>query len=123
MSLDRPQLSDPIEHPPRPHAQDTALSESPSRKSDAGDATTTTSTSQHLQPPRTVRRFSTTPHFDLASSSSTAYIALPVPEQMDPAPPAPKGRLASFFYRNLGLFLIAAAQMFFSTMNLCAKLF
>jgi drug/metabolite transporter (DMT)-like permease len=30
--------------------------------------------------------------------------------------------LASFFHRNLGIFLIAGAQMFFSTMNLCAKL-
>ena len=122
MSLDRPQSSDTIEHPPRPHAQDTALSDPPSRKSDGGDVTTTSTSTQHLQPPRTVRRFPTTPHFDLASSSSTAYIALPAPEHMDPAPPAPKGRLASFFYRNLGLFLIAAAQMFFSTMNLCAKL-
>jgi drug/metabolite transporter (DMT)-like permease len=28
----------------------------------------------------------------------------------------------SFFYRNVGLFLIAGAQFFFSTMNLCAKL-
>jgi drug/metabolite transporter (DMT)-like permease len=75
------------------------------------------------QPLNPTRRFSTTaPHFDLASSSSTAYIALPVLDTMAPPLRPPKGKLASFFHRNLGLFLIAGAQMFFSMMNLCAKL-
>ena len=75
-------------------------------------------------PSQPARRFSTTPHFDIASSSSTAYISLPVPDSsMAPIPTSPpRGRLASFFHRNLGLFLIAGAQMFFSMMNLCAKL-
>lgn len=75
-------------------------------------------------PPQPLRRFSTTPHFDIASSSSTAYIALPVPDSsMAPTPiTPPRGRLASFFHGNLGLFYIAGAQMFFSMMNLCAKL-
>ena len=35
---------------------------------------------------------------------------------------SPRGAMSSFFHRNLGLFLIAGAQMFFSIMNLCAKL-
>jgi drug/metabolite transporter (DMT)-like permease len=77
-----------------------------------------------LLPSQPSRQFSATPHFDIASSSSTAYIALPVPDSpMTSAPTSsPRGRLASFFHRNLGLFLIAGAQMFFSMMNLCAKL-
>src|SRR5438105_7785866 len=74
--------------------------------------------------PQPLRQFSTTPHFDIASSSSTAYIALPVPDSSKAPMPIspPRGRLASFFHRNLGLFYIAGAQMFFSMMNLCAKL-
>src|ERR1700738_905259 len=72
-------------------------------------------------PPPGVHGFPTNPHFDLASSSSTAYIALVAPEAI-PSSPEPRGPLASFFHRNLGLFLIAAAQMFFAVMNLCAKL-
>jgi drug/metabolite transporter (DMT)-like permease len=65
---------------------------------------------------------STAAVFDVASSSSsTAYIALPTPEavQIDLSS---KGLVASFVQRNLGLFLIATAQLFFATMNLCAKL-
>jgi drug/metabolite transporter (DMT)-like permease len=59
--------------------------------------------------------------FDVASSSSTAYIALPTPEavQIDLGS---KGLAASFIQRNMGMFLIATAQLFFATMNLCAKL-
>jgi len=41
---------------------------------------------------------------------------------MDSPESTPTGKLASFFHRNLGLFLIASAQLFFSLMNLCAKL-
>jgi drug/metabolite transporter (DMT)-like permease len=79
------------------------------------------------RPSTAARRFSSTaPHFDLASTSSTAYIALPAPEDMSPEIPSedpqPKGRIASFFNQNVGLLFIASAQLFFSTMNLCAKL-
>ena len=77
-------------------------------------------------PPKPLRRFSTTPHFDLDSSSSAAYIALPLPTDDMGSPPlddsSARGRLSAFFHRNLGLFLIAGAQLFFSIMNLCAKL-
>jgi drug/metabolite transporter (DMT)-like permease len=41
---------------------------------------------------------------------------------MLPEPPSSNGKLSSFRNRNLGLFCIALAQMFFSVMNLCAKL-
>ena len=116
MSSDQPQSSDPIAYPLQPHAQEAALSALPSRKFESDDAIT------RLRSPRPLPRFSTIPHFDLASSSTTAYIALPAPEAMTPAPPTPKGKFTSFIHQNLGLFLIAAAQMFFSTMNLCAKL-
>ena len=74
------------------------------------------------RPSTTPQRFSTTPHFDLTSASSTAYIALPPLEAMSPERPPPKGPVESFFDRNVGLFFIASSQIFFSIMNLCAKL-
>jgi drug/metabolite transporter (DMT)-like permease len=106
--------SESFESPSRP-SQDTSTSDPILHKDDADTAPLP----QYLSHPR---RFSSTPHFDLATSSSTAYIALPVPEATGHAPVLPKGKFASFVHRNLGLFLIAAAQIFFSMMNLCAKL-
>jgi drug/metabolite transporter (DMT)-like permease len=41
---------------------------------------------------------------------------------MDSSEAAPNGKIPSFFKRNLGLVLIASAQLFFSLMNLSAKL-
>ena len=121
MSANLPPLSGPIESLPRTQTHDVAdaaLSGPTSHKSESDAAP---SSNRQLHPPN-LRRFPTTPHFDLASSSSTAYIALPAPERMEPARSPPNGKFASFFHRNLGLFLIASAQMFFSVMNLCAKL-
>jgi drug/metabolite transporter (DMT)-like permease len=114
MSATLPLISGLLESaPPPPHVQYTALSDSTSRKPD--------SNAPPSQPRPNSRRFSTTPHFDLASSSSTAYIALPVPETM-PVPPNPRDKISSFLHRNLGLICMASAQLFFSMMNLCAKL-
>jgi drug/metabolite transporter (DMT)-like permease len=106
----------PIDHE-RPRLQTPALLsnlEPIPHKSNAADL---------LRPPSRLRRTSssTAAVFDVASSSSTAYIALPPiePETVDiPS----RNVLTSFVHRNLGLFLIASAQLFFATMNLCAKL-
>jgi drug/metabolite transporter (DMT)-like permease len=65
-------------------------------------------------------QISSSRYFDLASSSSTAYIALPRPTS--PLPHTGTSAVGSFFQRNMGLLHIAAAQLFFSMMNLCAKL-
>ena len=113
MPVDTPLSSETIDPSGPAHVQDAALSSTTSRTPD-----------NDVPPsqPSLSRRISTTPHFDLASSSSTAYIALPAPKSMEPSPSPPKGKLAFFFYSNLGLFCIAAAQLFFSMMNLCAKL-
>jgi drug/metabolite transporter (DMT)-like permease len=118
-----------IPPPSQDHVVDTAAdTPTPSNPSSQLKSNKLTPDAQHAasvpSQPDPIRRFSSTaPHFDMASSSSTAYIALPVLDTMAPAPrPPPKGILASFFHRNLGLFLIAGAQMFFSMMNLCAKL-
>lgn len=96
-----------------PHVQDAALSHPTSRKSDS-DASL-------LQPLPNSRPLLTIPHFDLASSSSAAYVALPTPDIMR-IPPNPRGKISSFLHRNLGLICLASAQLFFSMMNLCAKL-
>ena len=109
---------DPIESLPPAQTHDVALSGPTSGKSNS-DAVPS---SHHQQNPPNLRWFSTSTHFDLVSSPSTPYIALPAPERTEPATSPPNGKLVSFFHRNLGLFLIASAQMFFSMMNLCAKL-
>jgi drug/metabolite transporter (DMT)-like permease len=116
MSARSPRLSDSID-PEFEHAsQHAALMDLLLRKVEAE-----TGDSPHLSPQTSL--FSDTPHYDLASFSSTAYIALPPLQNMpDEISAAPKGKLASFFQRNFGLFLLATAQMFFSIMNLCAKL-
>jgi drug/metabolite transporter (DMT)-like permease len=99
------------QHPLRPPSQNFPSTEGMERKSDTDLPARLSS----------VGRYSTAPVFDIASSSSTAYIALPAPETV-PSSAEPRGPLAAFFHRNIGLFLIAGAQLFFSMMNLCAKL-
>jgi drug/metabolite transporter (DMT)-like permease len=118
MSANLSPSTDTIKSLPPAQTHDTALSGPTSHKSH-GDVAPLSHQQQRLLD---IRRFPTTPHFDLASSSSTAYIALSAPETMEPAPSPPQDKISSFFHRNIGLFLIATAQMFFSMMNLCAKL-
>lgn len=79
---------------------------------------------QTLRPPAPIRSTSslTATVFDVTSSSSTAYIALPATTAPTPTSSTSTSEANSFLHRNLGLLLIATAQLFFSTMNLSAKL-
>lgn len=79
----------------------------------------------NLRPPGPPRRTSTSTAtvFDVLSVSSTAYVAFPNDNASPPTPSsASTPETKSFLHRNLGLLLIATAQLFFSTMNLSAKL-
>jgi drug/metabolite transporter (DMT)-like permease len=116
-----PLIPDPAQAAPQRTPCNTLLSV-PSTSMDLGKLDVGVTMQREQRPPTDARPSSTTAHFDLASASLTAYIALPAPETMSPESPPPKAAIASFFNRNIGLFFIASAQMFFSIMNLCAKL-
>ena len=77
-----------------------------------------------LRPPSPIRNTSasTAAVFDVILSSSTAYIAVPATIAPSPISSASNSKANSFLHRTLGLLLIATAQLFFSTMNLSAKL-
>lgn len=73
------------------------------------------------QCPPHLRRVSSSSQFDLTISPSTTYAADNTSGATGFAPGL-SGDTMSFLHRNLGLLLIAGAQVFFSMMNLFAKI-